>query len=215
MKSAYSFRPRWWAALLAAAGCVAGVLLGNWQAGRADERRAAAAHEQRLELRGEFLERYTVLLDNKVNRGRPGYHVVQPLRAADGRHVLVNRGWVAAPVHRETLPQLRTPPGLQLVEGRVLDHFPRAYAPAAAKPEGRVWQNVEVATFAAWSGLKLEPYVLEQHSPLADGLARNWPNPDAGAEKNESYALQWYSLAALSMVLFVVLSFRRERKPVA
>jgi surfeit locus 1 family protein len=215
MKSAYSFRPRWWAALLAAAGCVAGVLLGNWQAGRADERRAAAAHEQRLELRGEFLERYTVLLDNKVNRGRPGYHVVQPLRAADGRHVLVNRGWVAAPVHRETLPQLRTPPGLQLVEGRVLDHFPRAYAPAAAKPEGRVWQNVEVATFAAWSGLKLEPYVLEQHSPLADGLARNWPNADAGAEKNESYALQWYSLAALSVVLFVVLSFRRERKPVA
>jgi surfeit locus 1 family protein len=74
---------------------------------------------------------------------------------------------------------------------------------------------VEVATFAAWSGLKLEPYVLEQHSPLADGLARNWPNPDAGAEKNESYALQWYSLAALSIVLFVVLSFRRARKPVA
>jgi len=191
------------------------VLLGNWQSGRAEERRAAATNERRLELRGEFLERYTVLLDNKVNRGRPGYHVVQPLRAADGRHVLVNRGWVAAPVHRENLPQLRTPPGPQLVEGRVLDHFPRAYAPAEAKPEGRVWQNVEVATFAAWSGLKLEPYVLEQHSPLADGLARNWPSPDAGIEKNESYALQWYSLAALCVVLFVVLSFRRERKPVA
>ncbi len=194
---------------------MAGVLLGNWQSGRAEERRAAATNERRLELRGEFLERYTVLLDNKVNRGRPGYHVVQPLRAADGRHVLVNRGWVAAPVHRENLPQLRTPPGPQLVEGRVLDHFPRAYAPAEAKPEGRVWQNVEVATFAAWSGLKLEPYVLEQHSPLADGLARNWPSPDAGIEKNESYALQWYSLAALCVVLFVVLSFRRERKPVA
>jgi surfeit locus 1 family protein len=215
MKSAYSFRPRWWAALLAAAGCIAGVLLGNWQSGRADEKRAAAAQERRLELRGEFLERYTVLLDNKVNRGRPGYHVVQPLRVADGRHVLVNRGWVAAPVHRETLPQLRTPHGPQLVEGRVLDHFPRAYAPAGTKPEGRVWQNVEVATFAAWSGLKLEPYVLEQHSPLADGLARNWPSPEAGYEKNESYALQWYSLAALSVVLFLVLSFRRERKPVS
>jgi surfeit locus 1 family protein len=99
-----------------------------------------------------------------------------------------------------------------VVEGRVLDHFPRAYEPADAKPEGRVWQNAEVATFAAWSGLKLEPYVLEQHSPLADGLARNWPAPDAGIEVHESYALQWYSLAVLSVVMFIVLSFRRERK---
>jgi surfeit locus 1 family protein len=212
MKSGYSFRPRWWAALLAAAGCAAGVALGNWQSGRAEEKRAAAANERRMELRGEFLERYTVLLDNKVNRGRPGYHVVQPLRTAEGRTVLVNRGWVAAPAHRENLPKLITPRGMQLVEGRVLDHFPRAYAPESAKPEGRVWQNVEVTTFAAWSGLKLEPYVIEQHSPLADGLARNWPAPDSGAEKNEMYALQWYSLAALSVILFFALSVRRARK---
>jgi len=68
-----------------------------------------------------------------------------------------------------------------------------------------------VATFAVWSGLLLEPYVLEQHSPLADGLARNWPLPDTGVAVHESYALQWYSLAALSVALFLVLSFRRER----
>jgi len=193
MISGYSFRPRWWAFALAAAGCAAGILLGNWQSRRADEKRAAVASEMRLALRGEFLERYTVLLDNKLNRGRPGYHVVQPLRLADSRHVLVNRGWVAAPAHREQLPQLRTPPGVHEVEGRV-------------------WQNVEVTTFAVWSGLKLEPYVLEQHSPLADGLARNWPRADAGVETHESYALLWYSLAVLSAVLFVALSIRRERK---
>jgi len=206
----YSFRPRLWAFALALAGCAAGILLGNWQSGRAEEKRAAALEEQRATLRGEFLERYTVLIDNKVNRGRPGYHVVQPLRLADGRHVLVNRGWVAAPAHREQLPQIRTPPGKHDVEGRVLEHFPRAYDPGGgARPEGRVWQNVEVPTFAAWSGLALEPWVLEQHSPFPDGLARNWPPPDAGVRTHESYALQWYTLAALSVILFVVLSFRR------
>lgn len=213
MTRGYSFRPRGWALALGAAACAAGIALGNWQTGRAEQKRAAAAQEQRLELRGEFLERYTVLIDNKLNRGRPGYHVVQPLRLADGRHVLVNRGWVAAPAHREQLPQLRTPPGLHAIEGRVLEHFPRAYAPSGAKPEGRVWQNVELATFAVWSGLPLEPYVLEQHSPLADGLARNWPAPDSGVEKHESYALQWYSLAALAVVLTIALGFHRERPP--
>lgn len=213
MTRGYSFRPRGWALALGAAACAAGIALGNWQTGRAEQKRAAAAQEQRLELRGEFLERYTVLIDNKLNRGRPGYHVVQPLRLADGRHVLVNRGWVAAPAHREQLPQLRTPPGLHAIEGRVLEHFPRAYAPSGAKPEGRVWQNVELATFAVWSGLPLEPYVLEQHSPLADGLARNWPAPDSGVEKHESYALQWYSLAVLAVVLTIALGFHRERPP--
>lgn len=162
-----------------------------------------------MELRGEFVERYTVLIDNKLNRGRPGYHVVQPLKLADGRYVLVNRGWVAAPAHREQLPQLRTPPGVHEVEGRVLEHFARAYDPTGARPEGRVWQNIELPTFAAWSGLKLEPYVLEQHSPFPDGLARNWPPPDTGADMHQSYALQWYTLAGLSVVMFLVLSVRR------
>jgi surfeit locus 1 family protein len=209
MISGYSFRPRLWAFALAAAGCAAGIALGNWQAGRAEAKRAAAAQERRMELRGEFLERYTVLIDNKLNRGRPGYHVVQPLKLVDGRHVLVNRGWVAAPVHREQLPQLRTPPGVHEIEGRVLEHFPRAYDPTGARPEGRVWQNVELPTFAAWSGLKLEPFVLEQHSPFPDGLARNWPPPDTGADMHQSYALQWYTLAGLSVVIFLVLSVRR------
>ena len=212
MLRGYSFRPRAWAFALAAAGCAAFIALGEWQRGRAEEKRAAAAAEKRVELSGEFLERYTVLIDNKVFQGRPGYHVVQPLKLADGRHVLVNRGWIAAPAHREQLPHIRTPSGVHSIEGRVLEHFPRAYSPSSAPPEGRVWQNVELATFAAWSGLKLEPYVIEQHSPLADGLARNWPAPDSGAEKNEMYALQWYSLAALSVIIFLVLSVRRERK---
>jgi len=209
MFSGYSFRPRAWAAALAAAGCAAGIALGQWQSGRAAEKEAAAAAQTMLALRGEFLEHYTVLLDNKLNRGRPGYHVVQPLRLADGRHVLVNRGWIAAPAHREQLPQIRTPPGVHDLEGRVLGHFPLAYAPQGARPTGRVWQNVELPTFAAWSGLRLELYVLEQHSPFPDGLARNWPPADAGADKHRAYALQWSTLAGLSVVLFVVLSLRR------
>ncbi len=123
--------------------------------------------------------------------------------------MLVNRGWIAAPAHREQLPQIRTPAGTYEVEGRVLEHSPRAYEPSDAPPSGRVWQNVELTTFAAWSGLRLEPYVLEQHSPFPDGLTRNWPPPESGADQNQSYALQWYTLAALSVVLFIVLSFRR------
>jgi len=211
---AFAFRPRWWGCALAAAGCAAGVALGNWQSGRAEEKRAARAGVERVALSGEFMPEFTVYLDHKVHRGRPGYHVVQPLRpAAGGAHVLVNRGWIAAGSRRGDLPEVRTPAGAVAIEGVKLDRFPRAWAPAGAGPEGRVWQNVTREDFAAWSGLALAPFVLEQHSALEDGLARDWPAPDLGLEKHLAYALQWYSLAALSVVLFVVLSFRRDAPP--
>jgi cytochrome oxidase assembly protein ShyY1 len=54
--------------------------------------------------------------------------------------------------------------------------------------------------------------VIEQHSDTGDGLLRDWPRPDSGAEKNEAYSFQWYSLATLAIVLLVVLSFRKDER---
>jgi surfeit locus 1 family protein len=211
MPAGYSFRPRGWALALAAVGCAAGIALGNWQSGRAAEKRVLAASLKPVTLRGEFMPKFTILLDNKVYRGRPGYHVVQPIRLTGEKHVLVNRGWVAAGASRLPLPEIRTPAGEVGIEGLRLAHFARAYEPGAAKPEGKVWQNVSLENFAAWSGLALEPYVIEQHSALEDGLVRDWPPADLGVEMHESYALQWYSLAALCVVLFFALNLKRER----
>jgi surfeit locus 1 family protein len=208
----YSFRPPWWGVLLAVLGCAAGIALGDWQSGRADEKRALAAALKPVTLRGEFIPKYTVLLDNKVYRGRPGYHVVQPLRVSgDGRQVLVNRGWVPATARRDLLPEIRTPPGVVALAGVRLERLARAYAPPGASPGGVVRQNISIQEFAAWSGLALEPWILEQHSALDDGLVRDWPRPDSGIERNESYALQWYSLAALAVILLFALNIKRAK----
>ena len=229
MLRGYSFRPRGWALGAAALACVAFVSLGQWQARRADEKRAIGAAldqsarsapveltpdapvsiHQRVVARGPFVAERTVLLDNKLRRGRPGYEVVTPLRlGSSDSHVLVNRGWLAAAPTREVVPQIRTPAGEQRVEGIVLERLPQALQ-AGAAPSGRVRQNLVVADFAAETGLRLQPVVIEQHSPLDDGLLREWPRPDLGIDKHESYSLQWYSLAALAIVLVIVLSFRR------
>jgi surfeit locus 1 family protein len=208
MPAGYAFRPRAWALVLAAAGCAAGIALGNWQTERAAQKRAAGAAVERVALRGEFDPKYTVFLDNKTYRGRPGYDIVQPLRLAAGKHVLVDRGWAPAGASRDQLPDVRTPAGEIALSGVRLKRFPQAYAPDAAKPEGKVWQNVTLEQFSAWSGLALEPWVLEQHTSLDDGLVRDWPRAGSGAEMHESYALQWYSLAALSLILFFALNFK-------
>lgn len=160
---------------------------------------------------GRFEDQYTVFLDNKLRRGRPGYEVLTPLRL-NGVHVLVNRGWVAAGRTRADLPHVPVPPGEVRVEGLALERLPHALAAGPSAP-GKVRQNLDLGSFANETKLRLQPIVIEQHSPAADGLLRDWPRPDAGVEKHESYALQWYSLAALSVILFVVLSFRRVTAP--
>ena len=214
MPRGYSFRPRLWALALAAAACAAGIALGNWQARRADDKRAFAAHVQRIAVVGEFLPERTVLLDNKVRNHRAGYEVVAPLRLAEGIHVLVNRGWIEAPPRRDQLPEVVTPTGRVRVEGLLLPRLPQPLK-LGEGAKGRVRQSVDLKAFAAETGLTLQSFVIEQHSSTADGLARNWPPPDAGLEKHQAYSFQWYSLAALAVVLGLVFSFRKEIEPPA
>jgi surfeit locus 1 family protein len=208
LPTGYRFRPAWWGVLLAAAGCAAGIALGHWQWGRAVEKRAAAAVE-RVQARGVFLSEHTVYLDNKLRHQRAGYEVVTPLRTADGT-VLVNRGWIAAGPSRDVLPAVHTPPGEVRIEGIERRRMPHVLQ--VGKPKGgKVRQNLDIDTFSSETGLRLQRRVIEQHSPLGDGLARDWPAPDSGAAKHEAYALQWYTLAALCVVLLVALGFRREK----
>ena len=209
MVAGYSFRPRLWALALAAAACAAGVALGNWQARRAEEKRTLGAQVQRIMVHGEFMPERTLLLDNKVRSRRAGYEVVTPLRLAEGIHVLVNRGWIEAPARRDQLPEVATPSGRVRVEGVMLARLPRPLN-LSGKSSGRVRQSLDLKEFAVESGLPLQAFVIEQHSALADGLLREWPRPDAGVEKHQGYALQWYALAALAVALAVVLSFRKN-----
>ena len=209
MPAGYSFRPRLWTLALAAAACAAGIALGNWQARRADEKRALAENVQHIAVRGEFLPERTVFLDNKVRNHRAGYEVVTPLRLGEGIHVLVNRGWVEAPPRRDQLPEVVTPRGPVRVEGIVLAHLPRPLQ-LGDPGTGRVRQSLELKAFAVETGLPLQAFVIEQHRGIADGLLREWPRLDAGIEKHQSYSFQWYSLAALAAVLGIVFSFRKR-----
>jgi len=229
MLAGYSFRPRLWALALAFAACAAGIALGNWQSGRAEEKRALGAQLERslagaaIELpatpikaedfvykrvaaRGEWLLTRSIYLDNKQRHGRVGYEVVTPLKLGPAMHVLVNRGWF-----ERGASGLRSPEGEVRVEGIALARLPRALR-LGEEAKSRVRQNLDIAEFAAETGLALQPIVIEQRSDGGDGLLREWPRPDLGVDMHASYALQWYSLAALAIVLLVLLSFRKREE---
>ena len=171
----------------------------------------------RVAVRGEFLPHYTILLDNRVRNGVVGYDVLTPVSVeGGGLSVLVNRGWIAAGPRRDVLPKFPTPAGLQSLEGIALapsgryfelgaDHAAGGKAAAAVEP---VWQNLNFERYAETTRLALQPFLVRQTSASDDGLARTWERPDRGVDIHRGYAFQWYSLAALILVLYVVLNLR-------
>lgn len=215
-----------------------GVLLtaaaGNWQLNRANEKQrlqaeydrgAAAApvslsaksmSAERLRLRrvmaeGEYLPSAMVLLDNKVYRKTVGYQVIMPLRiGGSSKHVLVNRGWVAAGLDRGRLPAITTPSGLVSVVGVAV--VPGRFLELAnTDATGPVWQNLTIERFRQRWSLDLQPVVIEQVNDLDDGLVRDWPRPDFGIARHYGYAVQWFSLCALIIFLYLFFHVRSSR----
>jgi len=160
---------------------------------------------------GEYVASRQILIDNRVHAGRAGYLVVTPLALADGRVVLVSRGWIAQGASRSSLPAAAPPAGVATVRGR-LSIPPGGYLELRPEtPAGPVWQNLDPARFADATGLAVLPVVIEATAAPApdDGLVRDWPAPDYGIETHQIYMLQWYALALLAFILW--LWFHRPR----
>ena len=222
-------RPRLVPTLAAVAAVATCVAAGNWQRDRMHAKEAlraqfeaaaraapvalaslpAAADWPSLRYRpvvatGTYLADRQIFIDNKVAAGRAGFHVVTPLSLADGRVVLVNRGWIAQKASRAVLPDAPPPPGVATVQGRIA-------IPAAGylelKPEtasGPIRQNLDPARFAAATGLAALPAIIEATAaPMPDdGLVRDWPAPDFGIETHRIYMVQWYAFALLAATLW-------------
>ncbi|HTS53622.1 MAG TPA: SURF1 family protein [Burkholderiales bacterium] len=236
MRFAAHFKPRFVPTLAAVVAALATALLGNWQLNRAAEKallqqridRAVGQSPIRLgaapvdpvdvdylpvEAGGEFKPDGTLYVDNRVRKGVPGYEIVTPLRI-DGstRYVLVNRGWVKAGANRGQLPQVATPAGAVAVEGIALPGNPRLFELSSRVQAGPLWENVTVDRYRKVFGLDLQPIIIQQHNDLGDGLAREWSRPDAGVDRHRAYALQWFSMCAAIIVIYVIVNVRRASR---
>lgn len=228
-------RSRLWPALAALVGIAITASLGNWQLNRAAEKRdlkaradayaaqppihvssaeipAADIGQRRVEARGVFEPRFAVYIDNRLHRGAPGYHVIMPLDLGSGaRYVLVNRGWIARPLDRRDVPDVRTPQNVVIVEGTAVLPSTRVLELSDQVTEGRIWQNLTLDRYRDAMPIAIQPFVIQQESPVDDGLVREWAPPDFGIDKHYGYAFQWFGLAATIAVFYAVTQLRRHR----
>lgn len=172
------------------------------------------ARYRRVRVDGEFIADSLVLQDNRSRGATPGYEVFMALRVAgSAMHVLVKRGWVAGNLDRTRLPAIVTPAGVVVIEGIALPPNVRFLELSQGSMSGAVWQNVTLKRFAARFPQPLQPFLLEQHSTLADGLARDWFAPANGSARHYGYAFQWGAIATLIVILYGYFLSRRFRSP--
>lgn len=163
---------------------------------------------------GRWLSDATVFLDNRVRDGVPGYHVLTPLDLG-GQVLLVNRGWAPASRDRNQRPAVVTPAGPVTVQGEIRIPMKKAFALGVlSSPDGRVWQQIRLEAMAQAMKQPLAPVVIFQtgapgSSP--NGLVRQWDAPDFGVDTHRGYAFQWYALATLAFIFFLVMSIRIKR----
>jgi surfeit locus 1 family protein len=225
--------------LVTALLCALGISLGNWQTKRAEDKEALARVMQaqlrqpavtlnkdmvaadlkafqRLKLRGQFLSHWPLYLDNRPLNGVAGFYVLMPFKLQDSDvTVLVARGWRQRnPVERTKMPELVTDEGIVELEGVIRDHLDRTMqlGQSEALKAGAIVQSLPLDDLRKQSGLKMIDKVLEQTSDANDGLVRDWPKPSAGSDKHRAYAFQWYGLALMAAIFFVVTGIRRGKR---
>ena len=228
-RSARVFRPRLLPTLATVAMLALLLGLGRWQLARAEQKRvmvesfertqtlpvtAYAADQVRfahVEARGRWDGTHQFLLDAAVHDGQVGFRVLTPLVLADGRVLLVDRGWVAGDPSRRTLPAVALE-SLDAITTGVLDEFPRAgvaLPPGVAVGAADAWPRIVLyptpVELGAVLGTAVEPLLLRLDAAAANGYARGFA-PDFGfpRERHLGYAATWFLLALAVGAIWVV-----------
>ncbi|MCC6171165.1 MAG: SURF1 family protein [Gammaproteobacteria bacterium] len=186
-----------------------------------------------VRLEGRWLPQRQFLLDNRTHAGHAGYEVLTPFELPDGRLVLVDRGWVPFSGYRDRLPDVASAfadlgfgrdgamstsgPRLMAITGR-LDELPSAGLAGGRAPPATEGSWPRLTSFPTWTELaaalgadpRLERRLLLLDAAEPRGYLREWRPGGRGPEQNWSYAIQWWSFAAVLAGLYFGLNLRRR-----
>ena len=175
----------------------------------------ATSEYRNVTAKGRYDLAHQLLLDNRLHQGRAGYQVLTPLRLADSSAtVLVNRGWLPVGASRAVLPELDGPAGTIRL-GALVKLPPEEIFRLGTDEERhagwpQVIQAIDMAALEDRLGYALLPVVLLLDPDDAHGFARDWQavygvTPD----KHRAYALQWFTLAAVLLLIYIGVNSKR------
>ena len=165
-----------------------------------------------VRLRGRYLPGRYLLLDNRIRGGRFGYEAVSLFALEDGRYALVNRGWLPGDPARRSLPEPAAPAGPVSLTGQLYVPPDPPYLlgeqSLAVDDWPRVVQALEMRPLAAALtedlGAPVFPWSVRLDADAPGALAVAWPVVNVSPEKHRGYAVQWFTMAAVLGLFFLL-----------
>jgi len=230
------FQPPAWATACLIIACAAFCTAGFWQLGRAEEKRlifsefdasgvtdvldrviddgeAEANRFRPLRIRGRYDPQRQFLLDNMMYDGKPGYHVLTPLRV-DGRALLVNRGWIRADADRSILPDVEVDATEREVAG-LIARLPSPGMRLGDEPFDAADAWPRRKSFPTVEGIRnqldypVTGYQLLLDPDREDGFLRDWRPVIMSSAEHLAYAVQWFGFAITLSIIYCVVNFRK------
>ena len=232
-------RPSVFACVLTIAGVAAFVALGLWQIDRkAQKERLLAAFANapssaaqnladvldttdasrypHVQTTGHFLADRGYLFDEQFHNGQPGVRVIAVFASdADARLLLVDRGWLAwnhAPGTTPTIPPIA--PGQTQLSG-IYAPYPGSGIRVGGNPlpAQTAWPkltlHLDAAEITTDLGKPILPRILLLDPDPTSGFVREWTPNVMPPARHMAYALTWFTFAFLSILIFVVLHWRK------
>ena len=219
--------------------------LGLWQLQRGDEKQQIVDHHARNQqlppvisaeelasgedqqyrlawVRGTVDNRRVIILDNKVNNGRPGYEILQSVSISGvTEKLLINRGWVEASLDREILPSISPIVGEVQLRGYLYRALKGGY-----RLDDGIRQVQDWPSRVGWISLEraeelfnesFMPYQLRLDQDSIGALKTGWTTVAVQPEKHVGYAVQWFAMAFTLLIMTIIansniVSWIRQRK---
>jgi len=211
--------------------------LGLWQLDRKTQKEAmiseqAATQTQSIMISGHFLPD-TLYLENITHKGTPGYEIIQVFKPEShnllkstipDQPVLVNRGWVAAPAHRNQLPNAPLISHTHALElspepwsSRTPQHNIERFKPTNSKSDssGKAFR-IQALNEQTQKDLKLPPQYYRLISGDSKLVTDHWKarqdSLTTSPNKHLGYAIQWFLIALVALIVLLTSSVKRSQR---
>ncbi|MEE9304070.1 MAG: SURF1 family protein [Thiotrichaceae bacterium] len=165
---------------------------------------------------GSYDSKHQFLYDNRTHKGKPGYHVLSPFRLKGNKAaVLVNRGWIPFEGRRDNIQDISIETSEETlkgviklpIKGIVLKNSGKLTASLDSYP--LTIQAVSLDEMAEALGYDFLPIVIELDISANNGFIREWQPYYGSIAKHHGYAVQWFAMALVLLLLFIKLSTKK------
>jgi surfeit locus 1 family protein len=173
---------------------------------------ARALIYHRVSAQGRFLNARELYLHAIAADGTAGYHIVTPFALADGKIVLVDRGFVPEDFKSPARRAAANTTGERTVTGILRLPDGHGWFVPANEPARNEWFFIDLPAMAAAAkvGAVLPFYIAADATPNPGGYPQGGQTQIDLPNHHLQYAITWYALAATLLVFYVAI-VRRHR----